>query len=117
MEAQREWIASKHQRLPFDEMMAALEAHKASEEWQKDEGQYIPRPYAYLSGHRWRDRLKPAKKRKPEPASPVVLPAPKGWKEYLAEAGIRQVDRFADLPEYLQKKIRRELKQGIPAAA
>lgn len=39
----------------FAEMMAALEAVKTSEQWQKDSGQFIPNPATWLNQKRWED--------------------------------------------------------------
>ena len=50
-------------RLNLDEeareiVMTALEAHKKSAQWTRDEGQYIPHPASWLNQHRWEDELK-----------------------------------------------------------
>lgn len=39
----------------FPVMMQALEKQKASADWQKDGGQYIPLPTTWLNGERWED--------------------------------------------------------------
>jgi hypothetical protein len=73
LEAQREWIASKHQRPPTGELIEILEQHMTSQEWQAEAGKFIPRPAAYLNGQRWKDRLTPGKKVKPPaPERPKV---------------------------------------------
>ena len=36
-------------------MMQALEKQKASADWQKANGQYIPNPSTWLNGERWED--------------------------------------------------------------
>lgn len=36
-------------------MMQALGRQKASADWQKDGGQYIPLPTTWLNGERWED--------------------------------------------------------------
>ena len=36
-------------------MVAAVEQHGASEEWQKDGGQFIPHPRTWLNHGRWKD--------------------------------------------------------------
>lgn len=38
-----------------DEMVAAVERHKASPQWQRDGGQYIPHPRTWLHQGRWKD--------------------------------------------------------------
>ena len=35
----------------------ALEAQKASFDWQKENGRYIPLPATWLNGKRWEDEL------------------------------------------------------------
>lgn len=36
-------------------LMAALENHKRSDQWKKDNGQFIPHPATWLNGKRWED--------------------------------------------------------------
>lgn len=36
------------------DIMAALEIHKRSKDWTKDNGEYIPAPYVYLNQERWK---------------------------------------------------------------
>ena len=36
-------------------MVAAVEQHCASEQWQKDDGQFIPHPLTWLHQGRWKD--------------------------------------------------------------
>ncbi|MBW2185706.1 MAG: hypothetical protein JRG71_04640 [Deltaproteobacteria bacterium] len=43
----------------FDQIMAALNAQSLSEDWQKDNGTYVPHPSSWLNGSRWEDELKP----------------------------------------------------------
>jgi hypothetical protein len=42
-------------------MVAALEAQKASPQWQKDNGEYIPHPTTWLNQRRWEDQVAPQK--------------------------------------------------------
>ncbi|RKZ14217.1 hypothetical protein DRQ53_11995 [bacterium] len=37
------------------DMLASVEAHKRSEQWTKDGGQYIPHPATFLNQARWED--------------------------------------------------------------
>lgn len=39
----------------FETMLNALEAHKASAQWQKENGQFIPNPETWLNQRRWED--------------------------------------------------------------
>ena len=40
-----------------DRMVTSVEAHKRSEQWKKDGGQYIPNPATWLNQRRWEDEL------------------------------------------------------------
>ena len=40
-----------------DRMIASVEAHKRSDQWKKDGGQYIPNPATWLNQRRWEDEL------------------------------------------------------------
>lgn len=55
------------------EMMEALEKQKASVQWQKDGGQYIPHPSTWLNQRRWEDE-------QPVAAQPVEMqPKRRAW--------------------------------------
>jgi DNA replication protein DnaC len=41
----------------LDTILAALKAAKASEEWTKDGGKFIPYPATWLNGRRWEDEI------------------------------------------------------------
>lgn len=41
----------------FDKIMSGLNAQVVSEQWQKDNGQFIPLPASWLRGRRWEDEL------------------------------------------------------------
>lgn len=47
--------AFKKVDVPVDVLMAALESHKRSDQWKKDNGQFIPHPATWLNGKRWED--------------------------------------------------------------
>ena len=36
-------------------MIVAIERQKKSNDWKKDNGQFIPLPYTWLNGERWED--------------------------------------------------------------
>ena len=40
-----------------DVLMAALEYHKRSDQWKRDNGQFIPHAATWLNGKRWEDQL------------------------------------------------------------
>lgn len=50
-------------------ILDALEAHKASSQWQKDDGQYIPYPATWLNGGRWEDEIDASAHQQPQLAS------------------------------------------------
>lgn len=43
------------------QVMAALDAQKSSEQWQRDGGQYIPNPSTWLNQRRWEDEIQQPK--------------------------------------------------------
>lgn len=49
--------AYKKVKVPVDTLIAAVEAQKASAQWTKDNGQYIPNPATWLNQGRWEDVL------------------------------------------------------------
>src|SRR6185437_11831125 len=44
-------------------MIAAVENHRRSLQWRKDDGQYIPNPATWLNQGRWQDELAIARSR------------------------------------------------------
>lgn len=52
----------------IDEMIAVVHGQRASEQWRKDGGQYIPHPRTWLHQGRWQDEVKPAAKSRGEPS-------------------------------------------------
>jgi hypothetical protein len=52
----RSWRA-KNLDNHFEAIMAGLKRYKASEQWTKDNGQYIPYPATFLNQSRWMDEL------------------------------------------------------------
>lgn len=42
---------------PLEVLLAALRAHKKTEQWTRDGGQYIPYPASWLNGRMWEDEL------------------------------------------------------------
>lgn len=50
------WFKSHKPNLDLlEEMLAAIRRQKQSEQWQRDDGKYIPFPYTWLNGKRWED--------------------------------------------------------------
>lgn len=46
----------KHLKEEMPLIMAALQSFKASKQWQKDNGQYIPNPQTFINQERWKDQ-------------------------------------------------------------
>ena len=44
-------------------ILAAIEEQRHSSQWTRDNGEYIPHPSTWLNGHRWEDKLAPARGR------------------------------------------------------
>lgn len=42
---------------PLEELLAILERHKASRDWQKDDGQFVPYASTWLNQQRWSDEI------------------------------------------------------------
>ena len=47
----------------FAKMLKGLEAHKAGEQWTKDDGKFVPHPTTWLNGERWEDEVRGGKKK------------------------------------------------------
>lgn len=56
--AKRAWMKIKPTEVLFTKIMAAIEAAKHSEDWQKENGRFIPHPATWLNGGRWEDEIK-----------------------------------------------------------
>ena len=52
--AQRAW-RKMPPRTPYENVMAGLERWKQTEQWQKDDGKFIPYPATFLNQRRWED--------------------------------------------------------------
>lgn len=46
---------------PLETLLTAIERQKCSEQWSKDNGQFIPNPATWLNQERWNDELPEAK--------------------------------------------------------
>ena len=62
------WSAVRHHLPPINELQAALRAFKASPEWRRDAGKFIPSPESWLTERRWQDApaYSPPAKAKPK---------------------------------------------------
>ena len=66
--AKKSWSRIKPTAELFEKIMTALELAKKSEQWRKDNGQFIPYPSTWLNGERWEDDYSEI-----SPASPPAL--------------------------------------------
>lgn len=55
--AEKAWNNIKPNRVLFDSIMSALKAVKKSDQWHKENGQYIPNPSTWLNQRRWEDEI------------------------------------------------------------
>lgn len=53
--ARKAWAKIRPDDALLAEMLAALERQRASDQWRKDGGQFIPLPATWLNGRRWED--------------------------------------------------------------
>lgn len=54
--AERAWRAAKISNGQVEKVMAALAAHKASDDWLKEGGRFVPHPSTWLNQRRWEDQ-------------------------------------------------------------
>lgn len=55
--AEKAWNKIKPDRALFDSIMSALKAVKKSDQWRRENGQYIPNPSTWLNQRRWEDEI------------------------------------------------------------
>ncbi|MCF9035295.1 replication protein [Acinetobacter nectaris] len=55
--AEAKFKAINFKKHSFDFIMQSLEKHKASFDWQKENGKYIPHPTTWINGERWGDEI------------------------------------------------------------
>jgi uncharacterized protein YdaU (DUF1376 family) len=114
LEASRQWLAVSHHLLPLAEMVQILREHKRSDQWQKEDGKFIPRADNYLAGMKWRDKL-PASKSKPASPKPKVIPKvnPSEVEAFMREMYPHKAGTpFDDLPPNVQHKFLRRKTQN-----
>ena len=59
-QAMKAWKRIRPAGQVLADLVAGLEQQKASGEWQKDGGQFIPHPATWLNARRWEDEVTPA---------------------------------------------------------
>lgn len=55
--AEKAWESVKPTDEVFEKIMQAVRRQKISEQWRKDNGQYIPHPTTWLNQKRWEDEI------------------------------------------------------------
>ncbi len=74
--AEKAWRKVKPSKQLLADLMAGLERQKASADWQKDGGRFIPHPATWLNGRRWDDELpQPAAQQAPDSGNSVFAGA------------------------------------------
>lgn len=58
--AEKAWAKIKPDHALAELIVTAVMAHRLSEDWKKDGGQFIPHPATWLNGKRWEDEVTPA---------------------------------------------------------
>ncbi|MCL2856172.1 MAG: hypothetical protein FWE19_00410 [Oscillospiraceae bacterium] len=58
--AQKAWNKIKPGKALVTKILQAVELYKASRQWNRDDGQYIPNPATWLNQRRWEDEPTPA---------------------------------------------------------
>ena len=54
-DAMKAWVQTKKHRPPIEELLAALDKQKNSDDWYRDSGQWIPLPATWLRSWQWLD--------------------------------------------------------------
>ena len=56
--AEKAWAKAKPDQLLFERIIQAVMKQRASEDWLKDGGKFIPHPASWLNAKRWDDEIK-----------------------------------------------------------
>lgn len=57
-DALKAWMSPKNKCKPdLDELLKILNTHIQSNDWTKDNGQFIPNPSTWINQHRWEDEM------------------------------------------------------------
>lgn len=69
-EAARKAFIKAKSKVDLNTILQAIKTQKTSEQWQRDNGQYIPNPATWLNQGRWQDELTICKENKPNTSPP-----------------------------------------------
>ena len=72
------WKSAGDKLPPIDAMLLTLEWQSNTSNWQRDGGQYIPKPENYLSGMRWLDEP-------PMSQAEIIMQGQQDFERYMAE--------------------------------
>ncbi len=80
------WARLKPSAELAEKIVAAVKAYKRTDQWQKDNGEFIPHPATWLNQERWEDEIPVL----PEPkrGEPGWLPTEQEAEEIMRESGI-----------------------------
>ena len=113
-DAYKAWKVTAQKRPPLDKLLKALAVLKASEDWRKDGGQYIPYPSTWLRAWGWEDV--------PEVQLSDVRPDGKVWWQTVTgieakakELGMEWTGDYGGSPETFQQFTKRVRHASEPA--
>ena len=77
---------NKYDQLPkINKLLQILELHKKQDQWQEEDGRFIPHPRTWLNQKRWNDEVE-------------------GSEEVLNKASIKKINRYQSEDHYLGRK-------------
>ena len=92
-QALRAWNKLKPSQALTDVIMRALEMQKKSDQWQRDNGAFIPHASTWLNQQRWEDELEPARPQRQQRQQRSQAPS----NRFVNSTGVRD---FSDLVEW-----------------
>lgn len=91
-QALKAWLKLKPSEELVKTMLSALEKQKQSDQWKKDNGQFVPFPATWLNGRRWEDDLTCS-----STGANLSESAARSWSDYTPEELEEQVAHFYDI--------------------
>lgn len=105
------WKAGKLEK-DSEKILQAVTRFKASEDWKKDQGQYIPAPIVWLRQSRWEGAEHLTKTGTYIPVKPATPAGPKEWKDMTSEEREKALIKKND---DRNKQVRREMEEEVLA--
>lgn len=102
--ARRAFDKRKPDAALLQRMLAAIQAQRSGEQWQRDGGQFVPHPATWLNQGRWDDEVMPAA------APSLTVPAAETTEQYLARMEAERqasAQRSTPPPADLRERVRR----------